>query len=712
MDEQVKQYHCKLAEEFHRDGPKVEKMWRSFSQSQREKILTVGACEGRILKDPHDKSLGSIRTFIPEWNLRDITSTSSNFLLDMIKHRATTSLVEQYTRGVNGGPGDHEHIIGMMAKKNLQNKHSSKHKNSYFLFTEDKYGQPIELTPDQYAMVLVSTRPDFRTQQLVPHATGEMILLRQKCLLEALSTVMHDVLCTVPTTPAQTKRRKGYADVAAALSRVSIRPPRRKAELADLFHESVHRESCLEGYLDLICNEPKALVHEVDFWFSTQPELVADEKGRKISVQTDQYISGAVLNAVHSALKAVTVWDYISRLLFLLEHSLNKQFKAIALQELSNTCHLEYTRVRAMFVRTVSTMSGGSKWFKRMPTTRSDGTVRVSLKRDPEALATENSQLYYMLQLCQDNLSCAKASEWLQKLENLQIADPRKEMEIFEGEYDALCHLSITVIFIQTLSLVVKLPTFSNKKGRLFSSGYSALENEMRQLKTGLDLSDSAVPINNLSKSNMASRALKTLDEYIVEKAGVKLGFLYQDLVYDCLTEMNEQYEQMASKPSGGKDKQMVPTVQELSRRSVEQRRHQDRTHPMRSPMHEIIHEGATAIPVATSEGASSQPRQTFKVDPSTHMVFSQLLAKPTTANGSVLISWDAFITAMTDLGFSVVPKVGSTYAFIPPEDFPVQMSIVLRRPHMSHIKGSHLLLNSRRLKHLYGWNEETFVVS
>lgn len=134
--------------------------------------------------------------------------------------------------------------------------------------------------------------------------------------------------------------------------------------------------------------------HEVNLAFFTRPELVADEKGRSLPVHTDKYISGAVFDAVHDTVKAAAISNYISRLLDLLKGIADKQFRAIILKELTNTCHLEYTRAQAMFKRHVSTGSGGNKWFKRMSVVRKDGIVRISLKRNPDSLAVENPQLH------------------------------------------------------------------------------------------------------------------------------------------------------------------------------------------------------------------------------------------------------------------------------------------------------------------------------
>jgi hypothetical protein len=66
----------------------------------------------------------------------------------------------------------------------------------------------------------------------------------------------------------------------------------------------------------------------------------------------------------------------------------------------------------------------------------------------------------------------------------------------------------------------------------------------------------------------------------------------------------------------------------------------------------------------------------------------------------------------MADLGFSVIPKFGSIYTFSPPENVTVQRDLTLHRPHQSCIEGWRLLVVSRRLKRVYGWDETTFILS
>ncbi len=65
----------------------------------------------------------------------------------------------------------------------------------------------------------------------------------------------------------------------------------------------------------------------------------------------------------------------------------------------------------------------------------------------------------------------------------------------------------------------------------------------------------------------------------------------------------------------------------------------------------------------------------------------------------------------MADLKFSVIPKFGSVFTFLPPEDMQVQKSLTVHRPHKSRIEGHVLLIFASRLKKVYGWGEKSFEV-
>lgn len=659
-----------------------------------------------MLKHPQDTSLENVYKFIPEWNIRDITSPSSEFFLEMLKFRATTPLQTQYTSGFNGRPGDHAHIVDMMQRKNLQLNNASKLKDSFSLFiTEDGYGQAVKIAAGKRAEVLATMKPAMQAQLIVPQAVGDLVLMRQINLLQLLNIAIEDILDISSTTRTQKTRPKKPADSVAALAKLSIDAPQKKVTLSDLMYLASDRMSSCEDFLTLISNEPTVLAHETNFHFFTRPELIADEKGRVLPVHTDKYVSGAVFDAVHDTVKTAAVWNYISRLLGICKDTTNKQFRATILKDLSTTCHTEYLRAQTCFRRSVAVGLGGSKWFKRT-TTRKEEAARIFLKRSPESLTVGNPQLHYMLRLCQEETTSSGAVQWLQKLEDLHRAHPLEQEKLSEWEHDSLADLAVVVMFIQCLSSAVQLPAANHKKSQGFVSGYMALNNELRQLQDGVDLGDFAIPIDNLLEPGMADGALTKLDQYLEEEAGTKLGFLYQDLIEDCISALQKQHEQQQAKSSEPKVEYVTPTAPETSEARFQQRKQKEKTRPTQSPTYDITPQ---TTEVAVVDDQTAQPKQKVEVKASTAAVFSSLLSRSSAARGSV--RWDAFVAAMTELGFSVIPRMGSIVTFVPPEEMQVQRDLTLHRPHQSSIEGPRLLVYSCRLKRAYGWDESTFVV-
>lgn len=103
-------------------------------------------------------------------------------------------------------------------------------------------------------------------------------------------------------------------------------------------------------------------------------------------------------------------------------------------------------------------------------------------------------------------------------------------------------------------------------------------------------------------------------------------------------------------------------SAQQPAEKRVEQRRRKEKTRPSHSSVYEIAPPAEPAAEEEAEEPAAPLP--TIKVSPSTAQVFWTLFAK-SESRGTV--SWAAFLGAMADLGFSVMPKYGSVYTFLPP---------------------------------------------
>ncbi|KUI70448.1 hypothetical protein VM1G_11724 [Cytospora mali] len=677
------------------------------SKGQRIKALKAGAADGVVLRHRADPSLENVCKLIPEWNLKDITEPCSDFLLDLLHHRATQPLMYQYAMGMKAGdPGDLDFIMEMMRTRGLRHTDSFRNCWSFFMSDED-YGRSYHVTAEREGF-LAQMAPYIQRRICIPQETAELIIIRQTHLLQGLTIMVDDILELGSTsrTRKELPQKEKTEAATTALGKLSINARPSKLSLPELLEIAADQKASMDEDLGLLCEEPVVLAHAVNIWFYSRPELVADEKGRMLPVHTDRYISGAFFEAMHNAVKAAAIWNYISRLLEMLQGTKDKVYRAVILQELSNTCHLEYGRTQSLFKRQVQSATG-AKYFKRMSNIQDDGTTRVLMRVKPEKLTREDPQVQYMLRLCQAETTAAKAVDWMNKLETLHKSYPEEREKLQEREFNAFGDLAVAVAFIQDLSSGISLPPLSRNKGQYFIARTNEIEGELNSIKAEIDLRDFVAPIDNLLEPGMARQALNALDRAITEKAGSKLGFLYQDLIEDCLSDLEKQYEQAKAKVEQSKAG-FVPLPQETAQTSaalVEQRRQKEKTRPAHASVYEIA--SPMRIKHVTKEESQPHPKK-IKVKTSTAEVFSTLFSK-SQSRGTV--SWAAFEAAMADLGFSVIPKFGSVYTFFPPENMTAKKSFTVHRPHQSKIEGWLVPIFARRLKRVYGWDEATFEV-
>ncbi|KAL5625823.1 hypothetical protein FOBRF1_000166 [Fusarium oxysporum] len=684
--EMIHELHGDLQRKWEAHGPKVETAWRSFNKAQRAKCMKAGSADGLVLKHSSDVSLGNTYKFIPEWNLADITEPNSDFLLDILKHRATKTLFEQYAEGVSGTLGDRHLIEKMVREKNL--RHVDPFKHSYTYFYDEKYGESFTVQPKHLDEVMKGLRIAVDHGVLIPRSLGELVLQRQITILQLLNDMIEDIL----DQGSQTRNRGGpkkqfknapLSESASKQATVKLTPQEVAAIASD-------QRSSLEEYLSLLRTEPTVLCPGVNVQFFSRPELVPDEKGRSLPVHTDKYIGPAVFETIHHAVQGIAIWESITGLLDLLEKpSADKLYKSTILQELSNMCHFEYARTQALFKRQVSTGTG-SKWFKRISNAYdSSGNAKVSMKGKPEELTRSDPQLHYLLRLCQPETTVTKAVEWMEKLSDLYKAHPLEREKLDERE-----------------SPVHSFPSASRKKGNLLVTGLQEVDTELNQIKKEVDLRDYAAPIDNLLEPGMSAKALEALDEFVVEKTGTKMGSLYQDELEKAFRNVEEQYQHAKDKANKDSKVAFIPidTTPVDAKERIETRRQKEKTRPEHSSLYAI-----TPITDSLGDKEATKPAQPVKVSSSTAEVFATLFDK-TQSRGSV--NWSSFEAAMSELGFSVLPRFGSVYTFRPSEDMDIKRPVSIHRPHQSQIEGYLILILARRLNRTYGWSVDSFVTA
>jgi len=599
MDEEshqvVQELHSDLARKYKKHAAAIQQAWRSFTKGQRAECMKVGARDGIVLKHSLDASLGNVCKFIPEWNLRDVAESGPDFLLDLLKHRATTSLPQQYAAGQSGGPGDHGLIMNMMATRNL--RHVDAFKNSYTFFLEaDMYGKSFVIK-DEFEQTLADFRPAIEAGVCVPQSTGELILMRQIYLLQSLTIIIDDILEEGSKTRVTKERAKKPDQAAtAALAKLNIAPTP-KLSLSDLVATARDQQDSLEEYLGLLSTEPVVLAFAVNTRFFTRPELLPDEKGRRLPVHTDKYVSASFFETIHASIQAAAIWRYISRLLQLLDTAppKNKAYRAMILQEIANVCHLEYTRAQGFLKRQVQAQSVG-KYFRRVSNAvDTAGNARVTIKKNWEDLTRSDPLLHYILRLVQADTTAPKAITWVKKLGELYELSPDQRERLDDSEFYALSDFIVVASFLNDLSSVVSVPSISRKTGQTFITQSQKLESELNTLKANVDLRDFVVPIDNLLEPGVTELALKSLDDFVVGAVGKKLGFLYFDLVEDCVADILERYEELKAKreqEAKKKDEAKPPVSQPVTEEPVpepaEQPKIKVKTRPATSRLYDL----------------------------------------------------------------------------------------------------------------------------
>ncbi|KAK4901886.1 hypothetical protein LTR49_027193 [Elasticomyces elasticus] len=660
-----------LQRKYHNVGAEVDRLWRKFTPEQREKAMRETMGDGNVLKNSRDPGVGMLRgarDVKPDRNLVDITSTPQ-FFLDWLKFPAETDLHKQQLEGVNGGPGDRE-IIRAAAQRQAPNRVS---KWAFFHDLGKDYSQWMEPNGAEGRRSTEEMAARFPLV-VVPEHEAIRLITRQTATLVYYNDLIKEILDLGTESRARnTVGRKATKDTVGAMAKLTVVPKPLKISISDVIPQADEQRVASEDYLDLLRSEPVVLNQALNMIHGSRPELVPDDRGRILPLFGDRYLSVAFFEVMSNAVKIISTWDYIARLIRMLDGLDEKVKKPVIMQELSNTCHLKYRRAQAAFRRQVIAYSGcGRQIFQ----THHDGR---NVKDRHES-----------------------AVQWIQKLDdhNTRHADDLKRLT--DNQVLALGDLAIIVSFMHSVSTSLTMVTGSKKSGLLFTGRTAGSETELAQYKATADFGDCLIPRDNLLEPGAAANALQALDRFIVEHAGTSLGSLYEDMLDECLDDIDVRYMDAKTRLDKAERTVYVPLPAEEPKSAsvrAERRREKAKTRPAEAGVHAI-----TAI-------APRQPEATvapqLKVKASVAAVFSTIFAK-SEARGSV--SWADFAAAMADVGFSVTPKGGSIYTFHAPESMG-DRSIILHRPHASEIVGYRMLVLSRRLCRTYHWNADTFVV-
>ncbi|TPX18668.1 uncharacterized protein E0L32_002525 [Thyridium curvatum] len=441
---------------------------------------------------------------------------------------------------------------------------------------------------------------------------------------------------------------------------------------------------------------------------------VPDKHGESMLLISDKHNSVALVELFQSDMTKITVWNYLTCVLErYASHLDDPAYCEILLQEISNICALVFECYQANFQRMFQTLTGAGL-FRRLTTkTTKSGEPCIVTETEPDKLPEPLQFKHHLLRMCSPGITITKALQYHDKTSDWSLK-PDSDLDWTTYEMDSYFSMISAVIMLDGISEAIpQLPNPSTRKGRHFSRRLEQLDKEMNLLKTEIDLVDFLSPLECITEPGVAVAATDALDSFMLEKAGAKFSHLYQDLIEESLADLDRRCREAKAQQEKEQDQSLWLSAfqggdEEARQELVEQRRLKEKTRPAHSSIYDLARTPEDAPPIADDAASAEVPH--FTVTASTKEVFATLLDKSSAAKGS--ITWADFIASMAELRFSIIPKMGSVYAFLPPKAMNAQRSLTIHRPHQSKIEGTLLSYYASRLRHVFGWDENTFETS
>lgn len=406
----VQESHRDLVRKYLRLSSEIHTFWHKFTPEQREEVIRHSIPYDSILEHRHDHSKGVVCKYFPEWNLKDLTSKPEHFL-NILKSRGLTMLSHQLYEGANGEPGDRK----VVEQSGMRYRGASEKEMTCFQEGEF-FGRSFESTTAARTH-LSALSFECSSLVIIPRNAGALILTRQQTIFVWLNSMIREIFHLGSETRHKKAPKKKVNDaLTTAISNLRLPPKSIKSSLPEVRAQAVEAKSALENSLHLMRIEPCVLNNAVGSAFWSRAELVADDQARIPPVTADRHQSAALFDSVTEVVRGIAIWDYIIRLLQEYDRAREKLKQSFILQELSNTCHLEYHRSQDNLKRKVAPYCHfAGKYFKRT-TNNASGQPKIVMKVQPADFTVSDPQLHYILQLCHSNTSPMAAVHWLQKL--------------------------------------------------------------------------------------------------------------------------------------------------------------------------------------------------------------------------------------------------------------------------------------------------------
>jgi hypothetical protein len=142
----------------------------------------------------------------------------------------------------------------------------------------------------------------------------------------------------------------------------------------------------------------------------------------------------------------------------------------------------------------------------------------------------------------------------------------------------ALNDFMVAIALIDDINRALALPPISHRKGHMFLDRSEQLTAELLGLRSELDIRDLVAPLAGMLKPEVVKNTLEALDQFVVDKVGGKMGFLYEDLDQECIGALDCQYQQEKARMGKRDDVQYTEWIpfpvatEETIKKRIEQR--------------------------------------------------------------------------------------------------------------------------------------------
>ncbi|KAI1267534.1 hypothetical protein F5Y18DRAFT_443284 [Xylariaceae sp. FL1019] len=285
-----------------------------------------------------------------------------------------------------------------------------------------------------------------------------------------------------------------------------------------LIKNAEQQKDAMDAHLSAFFHDLNYFQRTVMAWYNSRPSLpqgiAADESDRDLST--------AMINATIFKSESLAFWMFTTRLLYLEECNTQYWLQPAILQELSNKLQFEFVRWRSWLARLVS----ASHQTQQCDTIDGSFTVTTIIEEN-RSFSMKDSQLSFIVQLCQAKTDVEQASELFNSLERCQDTWEKTDDKLDENIAEALDGFSKTVRFIYKAKSLLSLPAPQADSNR-FVFDINLSGHARTTIHARLELTDHPGPSSCEQGTHYDQKALKTLMKSFFVEAGYDASDWFQ----------------------------------------------------------------------------------------------------------------------------------------------------------------------------------------